>query len=175
MSDNDYDKAYEAGRDGTSYSGGNSIDYAGWAAGDTMRRQDEARREGFARSGSGSRIDESKPLHRPAQFAIGAGMLGMVAGFIASPTWTNGVLGFLAGAVVGVGLYLALQALRVVLRLLGFVVPGVIGFFVGALAGRAASESMPGAREEMIQTWGIGGAVLFIVIWALLRWRRAAR
>lgn len=168
MSDNDYDKAYEAGRSGGMYTGGNSIDYAGYAAGDEQRRIAEQQSGGGG--GGGGPINFKGKVF---QAGIGFGLLGMFWGFISMHSWLGGILGFLVAGVIGMAIRLLIAALAWPLRFLGrifpFVLPILVGFLVGAGFGGVASDRMNTPREPTMIQYGVAGAAILFVLWFLRR------
>ncbi len=53
MAENDYGGSYDEGRSGGMYTGGNSIDYAGYVAGQDAKAAADAMRERYAGGGGG--------------------------------------------------------------------------------------------------------------------------
>jgi len=115
MADNDYDGSYSEGRDGRSFSGGNSIDYAGYLQGQKVRSAAEAARESY--SGGGG------PAGAPMNLAQKAAVLGVIFALLGLPlgafirTDVTGALlgaagGFLLGFVVRMGLELVIRPFR---------------------------------------------------------------
>lgn len=166
MTENEYDKAYEAGRSGGLYTGGNSIDAAGYAAGEPQRRQAEAQ---ASRGGGGAINFKGKVV----LVGIGFGMLGMFWGFISTQSWLGGIIGFVVAGTIGMVIRLLIAALawplRIIGRLLPFLLPAIIGFFVGAGFGGVASDQNHTPREPTMIQYGIAGAVILVVLWFLRR------
>ncbi|MEK7315595.1 MAG: hypothetical protein AAB011_05395 [Candidatus Eisenbacteria bacterium] len=172
MGDNDYDKAYEAGRSGGGFTGGNSIDYAGYAAGERMRANAESQTSGGGGGGGGGG-GAINFKGKVVLVGLGFGMLGMFWGFLSETTWLGGIVGFVIGFVFGATLRLILAAVSWVLRLFGrifpFVLPIVVGFVVGAGFGGVASDRMHTPREATMIQYGVAGAAILLVLWFLRR------
>lgn len=169
MSENEYDKAYEAGRSGGFYAGGNSIDQAGYSAGVEQRRQAEAQSGGGGGGGGGAINFKGKVV----LVGLGFGMLGMFWGFISTQSWLGGIIGFVVAGVIGMAIRLLIAALAWPLKLIGrilpFLLPALIGFFVGAGFGGVASDQNHTPREPTMIQYGIAGAVILVVLWFLRR------
>lgn len=169
MSDQDYDKAYDAGRSGGMDPGGNSIDYAGYAQGQRMRANAENQSSGGGGGGGATNFKGKVVL-----VGLGFGMLGMVAGLLTTSgsTW-GAIAGFAIAFVLGATVRLLMAAIGWVLRLFGkvfpFVLPIAVGFLLGASIGGVASDQSGAPREPTMITYGVAGAAVLFALWALRR------
>ncbi len=154
---NDYEKAYEAGRRGEIYTGGNSIDYAGHTAGDSVRRQAES--QASSGGGGGGAINFKGKV---MTFAIGFGMIGMFWGFISETTWTGGIIGFLVAGVFGAIVRLSVAGLALIARFLPVLVWTGMGLFIGAVYGA-------GPARHAIGAYAVVGAVIGLGVWFVTR------
>lgn len=166
MSDESYEKAYEAGRSGGMYTGGNSIDYAGYAEGHRMRAAAESRGSG----GGGGAINFKGKV---VLVGLGFGMLGMFWGLISTTTWTGGIIGFTIAFIVGAIIRLLLAGLGVALKIFGrifpFALPIVAGWVVGLCIGAVVSDQLHTPRQPTMLQYGWAGAGILFALWLLRR------
>lgn len=170
----EYEGGYEQGRSGAMYTGRNSIDYAGYLQGDAMRRQAEG---GGGGGGGGGPINFKGKV---MQFAIVGMMLGGMLGLLFShASWLGFVIGAAIGGAIGAALRLMIAAiawpLKMLLRLLPFALSIVVGYFVGLAFGAVASDQWHSPREQTMMQFGVTGAGIFFVLWALRRLTRRKR
>ncbi len=169
MAENDYGGSFGEGQSGQGFSGGNSIDYAGYMAGRESAFQAELSRGGSG-VGAGGALGGGAPVFAPMNVAQKAMRVGVVFALLGLPLgalWQSSILGAVAGVVGGftVGLLLRFGAEAVawpVKKLIGtaaFLPAMALGFAVGTLLGG------PGA--------GVAGAGVVLVLW-LVRRRRTA-
>ena len=169
MSDQDYDKAYEAGRSGGMDTGGNSIDYAGYAQGQRVRANAESRSSGGGGGGGATHFKGKVVL-----VGLGFGMLGMVAGLLTTSgsTW-GAIAGFTIAFLLGATVRLLLAAIGWVVRLFGkifpFLLPIAVGFVLGAGIGGVASDRSGAPRDPTMITYGVWGAGILLALWTLRR------
>jgi hypothetical protein len=97
MSDDNYDKAYDAGRSGGMYTGGNSIDYAGYAAGQSMRAAADSKSSSGGGGGGGAINFKGKVV----LVGLGFGMLGMFWGLVSTASVWGGIVGFTIAFIIG--------------------------------------------------------------------------
>ncbi len=163
MSDDNYNRASEEGLSGQSYSGGNSIDYAGYMAGREARFQAElSRSNSEARMGGGGGGGVSVPMDlkgKAVRFGIIFGMLGIPIGAFRDPSVLGAVLGFGAGVGVGVLLRLGIEVIalpfKYLVRLLPFLPAVLLGGVGGTLLGGPAL--------------GVAGAGILFALWLVRR------
>ncbi|NOT27097.1 MAG: hypothetical protein HOP16_13435 [Acidobacteria bacterium] len=157
MADNDYNASYQEGRSGGMYTGGNSIDYAGYQQGQQMRADAEALRGAY--SGGGTAV--------PMTLAQKSGRFGVFGALIGLPLGASvqtSIVGAVAGVVVGFTIAFLLRlALELVIRpfraksetstndtmgpLPGVLIGGIGGYVIGGAA------------------LGVGAAVVLLVVW----------
>lgn len=182
MSDDDYDKAYDAGRSGEGFPGGDSTAYAGYMAGEKARASAAPHAyDGGGHGGGG--VGAINIRGKVVLMGLGFGLFGMGAGLVMMQgSWWGGIIGFLIGFTIGAAFRFVIAALARALRILGrvlpFILPGAVGFLVGAAVGTVAADRMNTPREPAMITLGAAGAVIFLVLWSLGRLiarRRAAK
>jgi hypothetical protein len=172
LSDNSYDKAYEAGRSGGMYTGGNSIDYAGYAAGQEMRANAAAQSSGGGGGGGGGGAFNFKG--KVVLVGLGFGMLGMFWGLLTTDgsTW-GAIVGFVVAFIFGATVRLLIAAVAWALKLFGrifpFVLPIVVGGFLGMCVGAVASDQLRTPRDATMIQYGMAGAVILFALWFLRR------
>jgi hypothetical protein len=161
MSDDNYNRAAEEGLSGQSYSGGNSIDYAGYMAGREARFQAELSRSN-SQSGVGGGGGVSVPMDlkgKAVRFGIIFGMLGIPIGAFRDQSVLGAVLGFGVGMGVGVLLRLGIEVIalpfKYLVRLLPFLPAVLLGGVGGTLLGGPAL--------------GMAGAGILFALWLVRR------
>lgn len=175
MGDNE-ESGYETGRSGGMYTGKSSIEYAGYLQGDAMRRKAEEQTFGGGGGGGGGPINFKGKV---MQFAIVGMMLGGTVGLLSDSSWLAFVIGAAIGGSIGAVLRLLIAALawplKMLLRLLTFAIPIVVGFFVGAAFGGVASDQWHSPRQQTMMQFGVAGSGILFVLWALRRLVRRKR
>ncbi|TPW14750.1 MAG: hypothetical protein FD129_1027 [bacterium] len=169
MSDDSYSKAYDAGRNGGMYTGGNSIDYAGYAEGRRMRAAAESQGSGGGGGGGGAVNFKGKVV----LVGLGFGMFGMFWGFLSTASWAGGIIGFTVAFIIGATIRLLLAGLGAVLtafgRIFPFVLPMVAGWFLGLCIGAVASDQGHTPRQSTMLLYAWAGAGIFFALWLLRR------
>ncbi len=163
MSDDNPNRSYDEGRSGHFYSGGDSIDYAGYMAGreaavraDMSRSSSEAG-TGIGGGGGGVSRGPMDLKGRLMQFGMIFGIIGLPIGVLKDVSVLGAVLGFGGGVAVGVLLRLGLEVTILPLaKLLPFLPAALLGGVLGTVLGGPVG--------------GIAGAVIVSGLW--LRRRR---
>src|SRR5262245_22045444 len=100
MADNDYQGSYNEGRSGGMFSGGNSIDYAGYVAGQDARASADAARERWS-GGGGPAGPPMNLAQKGMQLGVIFGMIGLPLGAFIQTSLLGAVLGVAAGFAFG--------------------------------------------------------------------------
>jgi hypothetical protein len=106
MADNDYNASYQEGRSGGMYTGGNSIDYAGYLQGQQMRADAELK---GAYSGGGGTSVPMNLAQKCGRIGVFGALIGLPLGAFVQTSVTGAVAGVGAGFVIGVVLRLVLE------------------------------------------------------------------
>lgn len=107
MADNDYDASYREGRSGGVYTGGNSIDYAGYLQGQQTRADAEALKEAY--SGGGGTALPMNLAQKAGRFGVFGALIGLPLGAFVQTSFVGAVAGVLGGFAIAFALRLALE------------------------------------------------------------------
>lgn len=163
----DYSQGYDAGKQGNMYTGGGSIEYAGWAAGNEARHQSERSRGGGG--GGGGAINFKG---RVFTSGIIVGMLGMVMGLMWYGT-VGGFVGFGVGMAIGCAIWLLGALAGQIFKRVTLLFPLLLGAFVGAVYGVGIAVRTGQARDPFMIRYAVLGAVLCVGL--SLLWRLVTR
>ena len=158
MADNDYNASYQEGRSGGMYTGGNSIDYAGYLQGQQMRADAEALRGAY--SGGGGTAVPMTLAQKSGRFGVFGALIGLPLGAFVQTSIAGAVAGVVGGFTIAFLLRLALELVIRPFRAksetstndtMGPLPAVLIGGFGGYVIGGAAL--------------GVGAAVVLLVVW----------
>lgn len=158
MAENDYNASYQEGRSGGMYTGGNSIDYAGYVQGQQMRANAEALKDGY--SGGGGTAVPMNLAQKAGRFGVFGALIGLPLGAFVQTSIAGAVAGVAGGFTIGFVLRLVLELVIRPFRaksetstndamgpLPAVLIGGVGAYFIGGPA------------------VGIGTAVVLLIVW----------
>jgi hypothetical protein len=100
-------------------------------------------------------------------------MLGMFWGLISTTSWSGGIIGFTIAFIIGATIRLLMAGLGAALRVIGrvfpFVLPIVVGGFIGLCIGAVASDQLHTPRQSTMLQYAWAGAGILFALWFLRR------